>query len=425
MGGRRSGARPGRWLVRALAALAVLAALVVIVGPRLVPGDRLAARAAEALAAATGARVTVERAAATLVGGPGLRLRGVRLDGGPAWQATCESAEVSLEVAPLLGRRLVVDRLAARGPQLTALAGGRPLTLAGFAVEAKGLGLVLVDPAVTAPATAPLSAGLPATRLPAGLGGKVVVQADHLAVGAFALAAVTAEIRPDGRRFVVSSLAAQCGGGELAADGALDLGVVPGAWEATLRLKGVEAAALLGEWAPEVASRLDVSLDGNARAAGAAAGGAALATLRADARLDGGGGLVRAGAWLAGAEPYLGDRQDLVDVKLSGARLVARLEDGRCRVDTLALRGPDTDWDLAGTLDVVAPAAGAPPALELGVHLRLPPGFTPELGAMRFFAEAMRDRDGRINLDLALRGPLAEPVVTLDLAAMSRRLQRK
>ncbi len=436
MGERKTGSRRGRRTAGLLAGLAALA-LLVIAGPRLVPGDRLAARAAEALGAAIGARVSVERAEAMLLGGPGLRLYGVRLDAGSAWQARLESAEVALAVAPLLGRRLVVDRLVVRGPEATTVAAGRTVVLTDFALDAKGLGLDLADHSEGAAAPRPGAGG--AATLASGLGGKMALEAAGLSVGMFALAAITAEVRPAVGRFTLSSLVARCGGGDLAGEGWLDLGSAPATWEASIRLEGVDAAAMLGEWAPDVASRLDVRLEGDVRAGGqlAAAGppaggnsatpGAveALAALRADARLGGGEGLLKAGDWLAGAGSYLGDRQDLVDVRLSAARLVARLEKGRCLVDTLTLRGPDTDWDLAGMVDVVAPGVGSEPALDLGVHLKLPPGFTPELGSLRFFAEALRDPQGRINLDLAVRGPLAEPAVTLDLVAMSRRLQRK
>lgn len=423
MGGRKKRSARGRRAFAALAVLATLTAIALLTVPRLVPSDRLAARAAEALAAATGARVTVASASATLVGGPGLRLRGVTLDARPAWQVTLESADVSLAVAPLLRRALVVDRLAGTGPAASAvLAGGRPLALTSFTVEGSGLGLAL--------APSPDAAGAGAAW-PADLGGVVKLRAAGLSSGGFELADVAAEVRPEGRRLVVTSVTSHCAGGGLAADGVVDLGAAPVTWTGALRLTDVEARMLLGEWAPQVAPQLDTRLSGEARGSGVIAGGpaaddAALAALRAEARLDAGPGVIHAGPWLTAAEPYLGDRPDLVDVKLTGGRLAARIADGRCLVDTLALRGPDTDWDLTGALDLVAgPASAGGPALDLAVHLRLPPGFTPQLGAMSFFAAALRDAEGRIRLDLRLRGPQDEPDVTLDLAAMSARLRAK
>lgn len=435
MGGTGRPKARGRRALGALVVLALLVAAVMIGVPRLVPGDRLTAQAAEALAAATGARVTVEAASATLVGGPGLRLRGVRLEANEAWQVTLETAEVSLAVAPLLGRDLVIDRLVATGPAATALAGGRAVALTSFTLEANGLGLALTVPAAEAGPSGAASAAGPGARWPEGLRGTVKLRAAQVDIGGFTLADVEAVVRPQGRRLVIDAVTATCGGGDLALDGEVDLGAVPAAWDGSLQLAGVDAAALLGEWVPTVASQLDTRLTGEVRAGGVmaagdviagdvAAGDVALAALRAEAHLGVGGGVVRAGPWLESAAPYLGARQDLVDVKVAEGRLAARIAEGRCLVDTLVLRGPDTDWTVAGVLDLVAPPGTATgPAIQMGVHLRLPPGFTPELGSLTFFAEAMRDPEGRINLDLGLRGPLANPAVTLDLAAMSRRMR--
>lgn len=426
--GGRSGARGrGRRPVAALVIVGAVVALLVLAGPRLVPGDRLAARAAEALAAASGARVTVADASVTLLGGPGLRLRGVRLEAPPAWEATLESADVSLAVAPLLARRVVVDRVLVRGSQAAGAVSGRRAGLSSFALEVSGLNLAVTGPGglATAAAAAPAGAGL---QLPAGLAGAFELRAAGAALDSFSLADVTLAGRLQDGRLALESLAAACCGGAVAGTGSLALGTPPRAWEAALDLEGVDAAALLGPWAPEVAAQLDLRLTGAVRVSGAAGADAAatLAGLAVGARLGAGEGMVRAGPWLAGAEPYLGERQDLVDVRVSDARLAARLEGGRCLVDTLRLRGPDTDWDLSGVIGLPGAAPGGDTGgdIDLAVHVRLPAGFTPQLGAMTFFAEAMRDAEERVNLDLALRGPLAAPAVNLDLAAMSRRVRK-
>lgn len=427
----RSGSRRARGRRRALAALGVtgvLLAAAVLAGPRLVPGDRIASRVAEAATAATGARVTVADASLTLVGGPGLRLRGVSVDAQPAWEATLESVEVSLAIAPLLGRRLVVDRVALRGPRAVALAGGRRASLGEFEAAASGLNVQLNGPEGLAVRAA--QAG-PGTGLPADLRGKFTCNAAGADFSGLALAGV--EIRGQLERgdLRLESFAARGCGGRLSGSGVVGVGPSPRKWEASLDLDSVAAAELLAPWAPSVASQLELRLAGEVRGSGElgalVADQALPAALALEAHLGAGDGLVRAGPWLAGAEPYLGDRQDLVDIRLSAARVAARLEGGRCLVDTLRLRGPDTDWDLAGVIELGGGSAGANEgdgAVDLSVHIRLPAGFTPQLGAMTFFAEAMRDGEGRVNLDLALRGPLPEPVVNLDLAAMSRRVRK-
>jgi hypothetical protein len=46
------------------------------------------------------------------------------------------------------------------------------------------------------------------------------------------------------------------------------------------------------------------------------------------------------------------------------------------------------------------------------------------MGSLSFFAEALRDGQGCVNLDFRLKGPFAEPAVTLDLSALARLSKR-
>jgi len=135
--------RRPRW-ARALTGLALVVALgsgIVLVAPRLVPGDRLVSRATEALAAATGADVTIGAAQLTLVGGPGLRLREARIRRADQYDVELEQVAVSLAVWPLLRRQIVIDGLRARGPAARALWQGRPVELSGFALRGDRLRL--------------------------------------------------------------------------------------------------------------------------------------------------------------------------------------------------------------------------------------------------------------------------------------------
>ena len=47
--------------------------------------------------------------------------------------------------------------------------------------------------------------------------------------------------------------------------------------------------------------------------------------------------------------------------------------------------------------------------------MRLPAGYTPNLGDMTFLADALRDDQGRIGLDFGLTGPTRAPAVKLKL----------
>ncbi len=406
--GRRRPGR-GRRALAGLAAACVVVAACALLAPSLVPADRLAARAAEALGAATGGQATVGAARLTLVGGPGLRLRDVRLDAGEAGAVACDEASVSLAVLPLLRRALVVDGLGARGPSARASWQGRPVALGSFSIRADRLRLALPSPVGGAPA------GAAVTAWPADLAGAFTVTAARVEWAPLAFTDVTGEGRIDGRRVTVRRLEAGCGGGRLAASGTLDLAAAPGGGaEAELALTDVAADALLAAWAPDVAARLGAKLSGTARVACPLGPAEAMpAALRADGLLTAGAGVLRAGDWLQDAGPYLGDRPDLVDVRFTSGALGFRLADGVCAVDSLRLSGPDTAWDARGQVGLAG-------TLDLAVHLRLPAGFTPQLGSLSFFAEALRDRERRVNLDLKVAGPFDAAAVTLDLAAMAQ-----
>lgn len=414
----KAGTGRGRRAIIALALVMALLSGTAIIGPRLVPADRLAGRVAEALSAAAGAEVTVGSATVTLVGGPGLRLRDVQF-AAPTWTATLTELDASLAVWPLLRRSLVVDRIRAAGPSASGNWRGLPAALTSFTLDVSALNLELPRDG-----SSPRGAGAPpGARLPTGLRGRATIAAARAGWSSFSLEQAGVTARLADRRLTMADLRASCGGGQVAGSAGLDWSDPSGgAWTGDVALRGVDAAALVGAWAPDVAPQLGFRLDGNVNAGGPLGPGAAPG-LAATARLQAGEGLLRAGPWLADAAPYLGERQDLVDIRLRGARLAARLEGGRCLVDTLTLRGPDTDWDLGGAIDIGG-VGGGQGAIDLAVHVRLPAGFTPQLGSLTLFAEAMRDSERRINLDLLVRGSLDEAAVTLDLAAMARRARR-
>jgi hypothetical protein len=404
----RRGRRAGTALVVSAAALAA----VVFIGPRLVPGTMLAGRVAEALTAATGAEVTVGQARLTLVGGPGLQVSNARLVRRGSYDVALERAELSLAVLPLVGKRLVVDGARASGAAAQATWRGQPVALADFALKARGLNYELPKPGqVAAPIGGPL--------LPPGLEGSLSVKLGHGAWTTFAVDGLELEASLRKRVVIVRSLSCRTAGGAVSATGTWDPTVAgAAAVEGAVRLEGVEAAALLRPWAPEVATQLEARVSGEAKLACTLGDAATVrSTLSGQGRLRADEGVLRTGPWLSDAKQYLGDRQDLIDVRFTELRHVFRVSGGAFAVDTLALRGPDTDWDLAGTL-------GFDGSTDLTVHLCLPPDFVPNLGSMTMYALALRDTERRVNLDITVRGPLADPVVGLDFVAMARRLAK-
>lgn len=119
-------------------------------------------------------------------------------------------------------------------------------------------------------------------------------------------------------------------------------------------------------------------------------------------------GVIHASEWLEGVSRYLGDRQDLKEIAYHSLRHRLEVVDGRYRIRDLNLRGRDTDWTGEGWL-------GLDGAIDMTLRAKLPPGFTPDLGVMTPLAEALRDADGRLTLDLTLTGRAARPTVGLDL----------
>jgi hypothetical protein len=404
--GSKEKRRRPRW-ARVLAGLALVVALgsgIVLVAPRLVPGDRLATRATEALAAATGADVTIGAAQLTLVGGPGLRLREARIRRTDQYDVELEQLDVSLAVWPLLRRQLVIDGLQARGPAARAVWQGQPVELSGFAL--RGDRLRLNVPLTGSEPTWPESGSFTFTVARATWSTVVVEQLQ--ATGGI-----------EQRVLTVRSLTAGCGDGRVEVAATIDFASVPGGLLAgELAVDAIDTDALLGSWVPDVAAQLDAHLTGRVQMQCRLLDVAtALASLKAEGNLSTGEGLLRAGPWLGDVQPYLGDRQDLVDIRIRELHHAFQVADGRYLVDTLTIDGPDTKWSLGG-------AIGLDGALDLAVHVRLPSGFTPRMGSLSFFAEALRDGQGCVNLDFRLKGPFAEPAVTLDLSALARLSKR-
>jgi len=126
-------------------------------------------------------------------------------------------------------------------------------------------------------------------------------------------------------------------------------------------------------------------------------------------------GLVHASSWLDGVSPYLGARQDLKDIRFR--HLVQRLlvRDGKLFISDLILDGHDTDWRGGGWL-------GLDGGIEMSLNVKFPEDFQPELGDLTPFVSALRGDDGRIALNLDLRGRASSPRVTLDLSPAKERL---
>ena len=110
----------------------------------------------------------------------------------------------------------------------------------------------------------------------------------------------------------------------------------------------------------------------------------------------------------------LGNRQDLKDVRFEGLINHFMFHQGRYYFQDLSLSGGETEWQAHGWLDLEG-------NLALGIDVKLPSGFTPDLGNFSFLAQSLRDEEGRINLPLKLSGQASQPTVGVDLRRLRAR----
>lgn len=181
-----------------------------------------------------------------------------------------------------------------------------------------------------------------------------------------------------------------------------------------LRSEAVPARLLLDLVAPQASPYLEGATD--ADLSGTLALGPA-DTLRATADVAGKvvirGGVLHASSWMADIAPYLGDRQDLQEVRFHALRDSVVIRDGRLTLGNLRLDGPDTDWRGSGWL-------GLDGGIDMRLAVRFPRDFHPQLGSLTPFAALLRDSDGRLTLSFTLTGRASRPDVALDLSALGR-----
>ena len=410
-----------RRLLMVTAALLVLVVGLLLAAPLLIPGDAFRTRAADAVAAATGAEVELGAAKLTLLPRLALTVRGGRITGTGAalraaqgddygllaYGAELERIELRIGLLPLLERRLAVREVQVSGPQLQVVTADGTSEAADFRLRVRDLSLSLAGLA-DAPADA-----APGLLIPADLAGRAELTAGRLTLGGTDCTDVILEAVLAGRVIELPRIEAGLAGGRLSAKATLDYAADPwGRLAFACEVTDAASAALLEPWVPDLAGRLDCRL----RAA--VSGGCslkdadlALASLDLEGAAAAGDGLLRAGDWLRDVSPYLGRRQDLKDVRFNSLTHEFALRDGRYLVQDLVIEGPDTRWQGAGWI-------GLDGTLDLALQVKLPAGFTPDLGAWSFVAETLRDEQGRVQLDLLLSGRSERPSVGLDLARL-------
>lgn len=414
-----------RWLARRLlilaAATAAFVVLLAVVVPVLVSGEAVRERAVQAMEEATGADIALGSARLAVlprlavrlgdgrISGDGAGLRRVRGDdfGVASYDVVLTEARANVSLWALLGREVKVGEITVAGPSLVLVREGKRLEVADWRATIGDLSV-----AAELPPPAPAEAA-PGEKIPADLALSALVEAARVDWDGLVLDHVTAGGRLAGRVITIDRMRAGLGGGAIEGTAAVDYATDPwGRLTFDARAEAVPAAALLGPFSADLARRLEGDLTAEAKGGCALRDPAAVrSSLGLAGRVTSGPGVLHAADWLRDVTPYLGKRQDLKDIRFSTLEHDFRVEDGRWLVDGLVLDGGETRWQADGSVALDG-------VLDLAVQVKLPPGFTPDLGTWSFLAETLREDDGRVGLDLALSGPASRPAVGLDLAGL-------
>jgi len=216
----------------------------------------------------------------------------------------------------------------------------------------------------------------------------------------------------------VNSLVAKRSTGKISGRGTIDYVVDPyGQLVFTVEAVEVPTAALLAPYVPGLAplweGNMSTVIDGECGLKNSE-------QVRSSLTLTGNAsstyGVFHAQGLLAGVSQFLGDRQDLQDIRFDKLFQRFQVTDGRFLVQDLIATGPDTDWLANGWV-------GLDGSIDLGLSVKLPSGYTPDLGKFSFFAEGFREADGRMKLDFRLTGQAGKPVVSLDFEQAKQKFQ--
>lgn len=208
----------------------------------------------------------------------------------------------------------------------------------------------------------------------------------------------------------LAGVKAACGGGVLTGDGSLDYASDPrGVFSFAAECRDLPVAVLLRPYAAGAADVVEGTAGGKLRGGGVLGEKAEiLESLAVDGDMILTEGVLHGTDLLSGVSKYLGDRQDLKEIRYKELLHHVQVVDGRYYLRDLELKGRDTDWRGEGSI-------GFAGDLDLDLSVKLPADFTPDLGDMTAFADALRGEDGRIRLDMHLSGPARRPAVKLKL----------
>ncbi len=419
----------GRLSIPAGIVLLVLVAIILLT-PRLLPGDLIRDQIIREVERATGAEITLGEAQLHWRRGWRVTLRGGSMRGTGAALAAAtgsdndlvsyavdiEEFRVAPALFPLLRKKLVVKSVQLTVPRFVVRWRKGEVEAAGLDVRITDLNLGSTESADEGTVRSEAGERPPGAQIPADLSFAFTVAADSLILQEVPYIGLDMSGGFADKMLEVAALSVRRSSGILKGTFVVDYVRDPwGRLEFQVEAVRVPADALLAPWAPEIGHRLECEL--NATVGGSfdlRDNGTILRTMDMSGLLTAGEGVLHAADWLADVSKYLGRRQDLKDVRFSALRHEFRMANNRYLVEKLVIGGGDTDWRGAGWLDLDG-------AIALAVDVKLPPGFTPDLGNWSFLVRNLRDPEGRIMLPLKLTGRAGRPTIGVDLSRLQLR----
>jgi hypothetical protein len=410
--------------------LLLVMAAVILLAPRLLPGDLMTAQIIREVNQASGARITLGKAQLQWRWGWNVILPGGSLTGTGAdlFKATGSATElesydimfeelrISPSLLPLFRKQLVVKAVELTGSRMVVVWKKDSFEASNYRLKISDLNLGLEPATLARPGDRGSGSTPVGDLIPTGLSFSFITTADTLILQHVPYTGIDLGGGFADKVLGVTEISAGRSTGTLTGNLTVDFGENPwGQLVFAAEATEVPASALLEVWAPDLARRLDCGLNTELSGSCDIRDQTTITqTLQLTGRVGGGPGLLHAADWLEDVTPYLGNRQDLKDVRFESLDHQFLYSQGRYFINGLSLSGGDTDWQGQGWVDQEG-------NLAVGVDLKLPPGFTPDLGNFSFLAQALRDADGRINLPLKLSGKSIRPTVGVDWGRLRAR----
>lgn len=386
------------WLVPVFLVLVI--GLLVLVAPVVIPADRTAALLADRVNAATGWNLELDSVKVSVWPHAGLKLGAGRMSGLPpdsgVEEASWQTGTLRFSLLPLLRGKLEAASASLDGVDCRGRDGDHEYSLSGADLRLEDLALDLENEA--------------AAVIPAAGVLRWELETSGLRWDAYPLANLNARGWADADSLVAETWGAELSGGSVSgrAAVALDSGAATFPFRFALTVQDVPVAALLGDSAPDLAAHWEGDLAGKAAGWGTVRDGKLVPeSLELEGLAVGEQGVVHATDWSGDIVPYLGNRKDLLEVRYDHLEHPLLIKDGRFTVD-LRAAGPDTDWRATGNIGLAGD-------LAVDIQVRLPAGFTPDLGTLSLLAASLRDKEGRLTLAAKLTGTTHNPRLALDL----------